>query len=691
LRRDGTRFPIEIRGMSSQGAGSRVKGILDLSRQKRMEEELDSFFRLSLDMFCILGFDGRFRRANPAWERTLGYCPESLVGSSSMDLVHPDDQEATLAQARRLAEGREMTSFENRHRHKDGTWRWLLWSASARPAEGVIYAVARDVTDRKRSEEENRRARDLAEEASRAKGRFLANMSHEIRTPMNGVVSMAGLLADTALDSRQRGYVKIIQTSARSLLRVINDILDFSKLEQGRLGLDIRAFDLRELVGDVADLFSSAAADKGLRLDWSFAPDMPRMVMADPGRLRQVLVNLAGNAVKFTEKGRVEIRARARRTTGRKLELLFEVEDTGPGIETEAGKRLFEPFSQLDLSDTRRHGGTGLGLAISKQLAELMEGSIGFESAPGQGTRFWFTIGATVPEPGDLAAGAPQGVPEAASQKSGTQAVSPPLRILVAEDNPINQMVAVCLLERLGHRAEIVANGREALDACRAIEYDVIFMDCQMPELDGYAATARIRRLERKGRRRPYIMAMTADALPGSRERCLAAGMDGYITKPVLIEDLKAALARGAVAGAEAPLATAPEGEADAVDVRIVERLRAAAGDDAGGLFGELVEGFLAQAREKLAVLEKLAAEGRADELAKAAHGLKGLSLNFGCRGMARVCDAMQRAAGAGAPGEAAAMSAGLSAELARAEERLKGLVATVGAMAPARQEVGDG
>jgi len=571
--RDPAKPFLSILGKSSRCREPCIDGIPDHSRQKRMEEEMDSFFRLSLDMFCILGFDSRFRRANPAWERVLGYNPDALVGSYSMNLIHPEDVDATLAQAGRLAAGQEMASFENRYLHKDGTWRWLLWSASARPAKGVIYAVARDVTDRKRQEEENRRARDSAEEASRAKGRFLANMSHEIRTPMNGVVSMAGLLAETDLDNRQSGYVKIIQRSAHGLLRVINDILDFSKLEHGRLGLEIRLFDLHELVDDVADLFSSAAAEKGIGLYWSFAQGMLRKVKADPGRLRQVLVNLMGNAVKFTHTGKVEIRVSSRHSDGPGLELHFEVEDTGPGIEAGAGSRLFQPFSQLDPSDTRRHGGSGLGLAISKQLVELMEGEIGFESAPGQGTRFWFTIRADLPQAGEIArpdAGSLKGLP-ALSSHPGTAS---PLRILVAEDNPINQLVAVCLLERLGHRAEIVANGREALEAYKAGGYDVIFMDCQMPELDGYAATARIRKLERRNRRRTYIVAMTADALTGSRERCLAAGMDAYIAKPVLIEDLNAALIQAAGGTApEAPRAGASgEGE-DPVDVRILDRL----------------------------------------------------------------------------------------------------------------------
>jgi CheY-like chemotaxis protein/HPt (histidine-containing phosphotransfer) domain-containing protein len=539
----------------------------------------------------------------------------------------------------------------------------------------VIYDVARDVTDRKRSEEENRRARDLAEEASRAKGRFLANMSHEIRTPMNGVVSMAGLLAETPLDHRQSGYVKIIQTSARNLLRVINDILDFSKLEQGRLGLESRVFDLRELIGDVAEMFASEAGAKGLRLDWSFAPGMPRQVKADPGRLRQVLVNLVGNAMKFTVEGRVEIRARCLRTGEAGLELRFEVEDTGPGIAPEAGRSLFEPFSQLDLSDTRRHGGTGLGLAISRQLAELMDGEIGFDSVPGRGTCFWFTIRAELPDPGHPGGEtAPAEAGQAGPQARGEAA--PPLRILVAEDNPINQMVAVCLLERLGHRPEIVANGREALEACKGIEYDVIFMDCQMPELDGYAATARIRRLERKGRRRPYIVAMTADALPGSRERCLQAGMDSHLTKPVLIEDLQAALAQARGAAPALPKAALAGNPEDAIDLRIVERLRDASGEEAEGMFGNLVEGFLAQAREKRAGLEGLAAAGRGDELAKAAHGLKGLSLNFGCRGMARLCEGIQRAAGAGNLREAASLAASLADETARAGDRLRGMIA---------------
>ena len=694
IRSDGSRFPIEIRGMSSPAAGVRIKGILDLSRQKRTEEELDSFFRLSLDMFCILGFDGVFRRVNPAWERILGYAPETLAGSHSMELIHPEDREATLAQARLLGEGREMASFENRYRHADGTWRWLLWSASARPTEGLIYAVARDVTDRKRAEEENRQARAFAEEASRAKGRFLASVSHEIRTPMNGVVSMAGLLAETPLDARQQGYVKIIQTSARSLLRVINDILDFSKLEQGKLKLENRVFDLRELVGDVAELFFSTAGDKGVRLDWSFAPDTPRQVRADPGRLRQVLVNLVGNAVKFTDAGKVEIRAWVAAQAEGESELRFEVRDSGPGIDAGAGGRLFQPFSQADASDTRKHGGTGLGLAISKQLTELMGGEIGFESEPGKGSLFWFTVKAGLPRSGARSEEAPGAFPEPVAEVPDGNAR--PMRILVAEDNPINQMVAVCLLERLGYHADIVANGLEALEACKAVDYDIIFMDCQMPELDGYGATAHIRRLEKQGRHRSYIVAMTADAWPGSRERCMAAGMDAHLTKPVLIADLKMALALGRAVAAASPLpaalpASAPSAasETDPIDFRIVERLRASIGAD-DGMFGELVEGFLADAKAKVRGLQGFLAEGKGQELAMMAHGLKGLSLNFGCLAMARKCEAIQRAVGADTAGEAGPVLAALASELARAEGRLRELLATAAAR-PAGGEGKDG
>ena len=487
-------------------------------------------------------------------EKVLGYTKEELISKPFLEFVHPDDKEKTIQETRKLAEGMESFNFENRYLARDGSVKWLFWGASVNLERKVIYAVARDITERKQTEEAVLRAKEMAEEASKAKGQFLANMSHEIRTPMNGVLAMAEILADTSMDPKQREYAQIIRTSARSLVRIIDDILDFSKAERGRLRLEVRPFDLQEIVADVIAMLDNRAQEKGLELRWTFAMGVPRIVKGDAGRVRQILLNLVENAVKFTESGRVDLRVQSGQAGCGGPSLRFEVEDTGIGISDEDAVLLFQPFSQGDGSSTRRFGGTGLGLVICRELAALMGGDVGFRSEPGKGSVFWFHAALESVDAENRLLLHPKHLP--ADHLFGD------LRILVAEDNEINQMVSASLLERLGCRVDLVNNGHEALAASRKKEYDVIFMDCHMPELDGYTATARIRQMESEspGRRRPYITAMTADALEGTRERCLAAGMDGYLSKPIFLEALVEILnkARGRVSGGGFKVAEGP-------------------------------------------------------------------------------------------------------------------------------------
>ena len=527
----------------------RVRRQTDILRQKlereaALEKRYRDLFENANDLVFTYDVEGRLTSMNRAAERTSGFTREELVGVSVLECVVPEDRERVREVVRALLAGATLPPFTLGMLTKDGARRSLEVSAhplSRRDARPELQAIARDVTERRRAEAELQHAKEAAEAANRAKSEFLANMSHEIRTPLNGLMGMTDLALATELDDEQREYLGTVKSSAEMLLTIINEILDFSKIEAGKLALDPGPFTIRPWLEDTLKTLVVRAGQKGLSFTHTVAPDVPEWLVGDSVRLSQILANLAGNAVKFTARGGVTVQVVCEERTGTEARLRFSVADTGIGIPREKHGAIFEAFVQADGSTTRRYGGTGLGLAISSRLVKLMGGRIWVESEPGAGSTFSFTV------PLPLAQAHAAAHPGPASQQPAT-AFSRPVRVLLAEDNPVNQRLAVLLLEKHGHSVAVAANGVEALEAFGRGAFDVILMDVQMPVMDGIECVRAIRERERGTERHIPILAMTAHAMKTDRERCLAAGMDGYVSKPIRVQELMDAIERSAAA-----------------------------------------------------------------------------------------------------------------------------------------------
>jgi signal transduction histidine kinase/DNA-binding response OmpR family regulator len=526
-------------------------------------------------------------------------------------------------------------------------------------------------------------SKEAAEAASQAKSQFLANMSHEIRTPLNAVTGMSRLILDTALTGQQREFAETIHKSSNALLGIVNDILDFAGLESGGIELKSKSFTLRGFIQEIADLLRPAAAQKGLSLSYTVANNLPDAVLGDTLRLRQVLLSLLENAVKFTDEGQIEVSVNGRRLDEDQYEIHFAVSDTGIGIPQERLDQIFEPFSQVDGSLTRKHGGIGLSLGISKRLVEALGGKMWVESSIGTGSTFHFTVPLatnpkTTTEPTPTAAAASQ------HQFDSHMAQHHPLEILLVEDNKVNQKVTLHLLERLGYGADVAGNGQEALTALQQKKYDVVLMDIQMPEMDGLEATQRIHQ-QWPPEKRPWIVAMTAHALRGNREHYLANDMDDYISKPIRVEDLVACLRRcqprtdserdTPTAQEDTSRTPAPQTLANGssqpnypIDMDAVTETL---GPEAADMLAELLPLYFADADSLVATLQKAVAAGDREQLKRAAHTLKGSSANLGLVSLATLSREIEAVSHEEQLSAAAAKVAQLEAEYQRVRQLL--------------------
>ncbi|OYV48505.1 MAG: hypothetical protein B7X06_01245 [Verrucomicrobia bacterium 21-51-4] len=499
---------------------------------KNSEERMRALLAALPDQVFVINGRGVYQEVKPGAKDTLK--DYSCIWRTLNEVFSAETSSAFLEANTKTVQTSQLQCLEYSRKEANGVERWFEAQSAplqlADESQAVLW-VARDITERRQIEDKFRKATQAAQAANKAKSDFLANMSHEIRTPMNGVLGMVAVLENTPLNAEQKDCIEVVKSSSELLLSVINDVLDLSKIESGHMELFSGCFDLRAAIKSVIDLMQTKAAEKGIYIDLQIPPEFPSAFIGDEARIKQVLMNLVGNAVKFTDKGAVSVRVDGIRDDGASWNIKMVIEDTGVGIPTEQIGLLFQPFKQLHNYATRRYGGTGLGLAICQKLVQLMGGSICVESIAGQGSVF--SVNISLRETANIEAVQPTGEIEQLAQ-------SVPLTILLAEDNFVNQKVALKILQKMGYTADVACNGLEAVKAAEAKDYDVIMMDLQMPEMDGLEAAREIKK--RLGSNAPRIIALTAHAMSDQMEACKLAGMDGFLTKPIRVHDFAAQL-----------------------------------------------------------------------------------------------------------------------------------------------------